>query len=130
MKANAKTARGARALFRLCQVDGVADSARIRRVVSRLVSTRGRGALAVLKAFHRLVELDGRRRTAIVESALPLEAAVQHGFERDLRRKYGSALVTSFRHDPALIGGVRITVGSDVYDGSVRGRLAALEARL
>jgi F-type H+-transporting ATPase subunit delta len=31
---------------------------------------------------------------------------------------------------PALLGGMRIKVGSDVYDGSVRARLAALEARL
>ncbi len=39
-------------------------------------------------------------------------------------------LETSFEQNAALIGGVRIKVGSDVYDGSVRARLAALEARL
>jgi F0F1-type ATP synthase delta subunit len=34
-----------------------------------------------------------------------------------------------FTVEPALIGGMRVTIGSDVYDGSVRGRLEALAAR-
>jgi F-type H+-transporting ATPase subunit delta len=46
-----------------------------------------------------------------------------------LARKYGPGLVTNFVHRPALIGGMRIQVGSDVYDGSVVARLAALERR-
>jgi F0F1-type ATP synthase delta subunit len=32
--------------------------------------------------------------------------------------------------DPALLAGVSIRVGSEVYDGSVRARLAAFESRL
>ena len=36
---------------------------------------------------------------------------------------------TIFGHRPALIGGMRIQVGSDVYDGSVRAGLAALEKK-
>ena len=48
----------------------------------------------------------------------------------DLVRIYGSGLDTSFDENPALIGGMRIRVGSDVYDDSVRARLASIEARL
>ena len=40
---------------------------------------------------------------------------------------YGPGISTSFAHNPALIGGMRIHVGSDVYDGSVRAGLDALE---
>jgi F-type H+-transporting ATPase subunit delta len=40
---------------------------------------------------------------------------------------YGPGLSISFAQNPALLGGMRISVGSDVYDGSVQGRLAALE---
>ena len=36
----------------------------------------------------------------------------------------------TFVPNPELIGGMRVTVGSDVYDGSIRNQLAALEARL
>ena len=116
MTLNPRTTRTARRLFRACQIDGTVDGARARRVVARLASSRAHGDRALLEAFHRRVQLDGRRRTAVVE--------------RDLRLKYGAGLVISFRTAPAMIGGVWITVGSDVYDGSVRGRLAALEARL
>jgi F-type H+-transporting ATPase subunit delta len=52
-----------------------------------------------------------------------LRASVQAG----LARVHGPGLSTSFAEDSALIGGMRIRVGSDVYDGSVQGRLAALE---
>ena len=47
-----------------------------------------------------------------------------------LARRYGSGLTTSFETSADLIGGMRIKVGSDVYDGSVRARLAAIESRL
>jgi F-type H+-transporting ATPase subunit delta len=40
---------------------------------------------------------------------------------------YGQGLDISFAQNPALIGGLRIKVGSDVYDGSVQSRLAALQ---
>ena len=42
---------------------------------------------------------------------------------------YGRGLLMSYADNPALVGGVRITVGSDVYDGSIKGRLTALSER-
>jgi F-type H+-transporting ATPase subunit delta len=41
-------------------------------------------------------------------------------------QQYGPGLTTSFVENPELIGGMRIQVGCDVYDGSVRARLEAL----
>ena len=55
-----------------------------------------------------------------------IRAEVQAG----LTRVYGTGLETRFGENPSLIGGLRITVGSDVYDSSVRAKLADLEARL
>jgi len=46
-----------------------------------------------------------------------------------LENVYGSAIDTEFESLPALIGGMRIKVGSDVYDGTVRSGLAELEKR-
>jgi F-type H+-transporting ATPase subunit delta len=54
---------------------------------------------------------------------------VRAGIEAALSRLYGPDVATAFAEDPALIAGVRIKVGSDVYDGSVKGNLAALESR-
>jgi F-type H+-transporting ATPase subunit delta len=130
MKANRKAKRAARQVFHLCVVDGRLDEARVRRVAHRLGSSRRRGTLAVLTDFQRLVRLDHDRHTALVESATPLDGPERAEIQADLAHRYGAGLVTAFEHNPALIGGIRIKVGSDVYDGSVRGRLAALEARL
>jgi F-type H+-transporting ATPase subunit delta len=64
-----------------------------------------------------------------VESATPLPPGMQASVQAGLLRVYGPGLNTTFALSPALIGGMRIKVGSDVYDGSVQARLAALEAR-
>jgi F-type H+-transporting ATPase subunit delta len=128
MKATRRSRRGARHLFRVCMASGVLDEQRARDVARRLGASRRRGALAMLSEFHRLVRLDRERHTALVESAQPLPADQWHDVQARLVSRYGPGLQTTFAHTPDLIGGVRIKVGSDVYDGSVRGRLAALES--
>jgi F-type H+-transporting ATPase subunit delta len=130
MKANSKARRRARTLYRLCVVGGALDGNRARRVSRRLGSSARRGSLPILAEFRRLVHLDHDRHAAVVESATPLAAPVRDGILADLSRLYGPGLHTSFLENPTLVGGVRIKVGSDVYDGSLQGRLAALEARL
>jgi F-type H+-transporting ATPase subunit delta len=130
MKANRKVKRAARQLFRLCLVDGGLDEGRVRQIAQRIATSRRRGALPVLADFQRLVRLDRGRYTALVESATPLVAGLREEVQAGLARAYGPRLEVSFEENPALIGGMRIKVGSDVYDGSVRTRLATLEARL
>ena len=130
MRANRKIRRTARQLFRLCLVKGVLDEGRVRLVARRIASAGRRGAIPILASFQRLVRLDRERRTALIESATPLSASMREGIQSDLARIYGPGLDTSFDQNPALIGGMRIKVGSDVYDDSVRARLTALEARL
>ena len=131
MKANqASQTRRRRRLFRLCLVDGLLDEGRVRQVAQRVAASRRRGALAILSHFRRLVRLDsrpahGRRRE---RHAAAGRSAGRHRGRPRARVRPG--LDTSFAQNPALIGGMRIKVGSDVYDGSVRARLAALEARL
>jgi len=130
MKATRRVKRAARELFRFCLANGVLDDARARDVAGRLASSGRRGALPILSRFQRLVRLDRERHTARVESATTLAGTVRERIESGLSRTYGAELETSFGENPALIGGIRIQVGSDVYDGSVRARLAALAARL
>jgi F-type H+-transporting ATPase subunit delta len=117
-------------LFRVCQVDGRLDAERVRLVTQRVAGSGRRGTLAILGDISRLVRLDRDGHRAIVESATPLPDSQRINLERDLARVYGQGLETSFEVNPRLIGGMRIRVGSDVYDASVRAKLAALEARL
>jgi F-type H+-transporting ATPase subunit delta len=130
MKASRKTRRSARRLYRLCLVNGRLDADRIGLVAKRIGGSGGRGTLAVLGDLLRLVRLDRDQHRAVVESATPLPDDLRLGVETSLARTYGPGIDTSFELNPRLIGGMRVRVGSDVYDASVRARLAALEARL
>ena len=127
MKATKQTRREATQLFRLCLVKGLLDENHARQVVRHLMAAKPRGYLATLSHFKRLLRLDYARHTAKVESALALPQELQVLVQTGLARVYGPGLSTSFVENPALIGGIRIRAGSDVYDGSVQGRLTALE---
>jgi F-type H+-transporting ATPase subunit delta len=127
MKTTKQLKREAKQLFRLCLVDGMLDETRAWRVVQRVLASRRRGYLFLAAHFERLVKLERSRHTAQVESATPLPDDLQASVQAGLVRVYGPRIVTSFAHSPALIGGMRIKVGSDVYDGSVKAGLAELE---
>lgn len=120
----------ARRLYRLCLVDGRLDEARVRQVVRSLAASRRRGALPVLEGLRRMVRLDRDKRRASVETAAALPDDLRGVVRASLDRTYGAGVEAVFTENPALIGGMRIRVGSDVYDGSVRARLAAIESQL
>jgi F-type H+-transporting ATPase subunit delta len=127
MKTKRQAQREARRLFRVCLAGGALDEARVRGVVQRIIDAGRPGSLSVLSLFQRLVRLDRAAHGARVESVTPLPPEVRASIEADLSRIYGRGIDTSYTGNPTLLGGVRITVGSDVYDGSIHGRLTALE---
>ena len=119
MMSKQKTAREARRMFHLCLVDGKLDEGRVRHVVQTIVKSRHRGYLLLLSYFHRLVEIDYLQHLAKVESATPVSSDLEAHIRNGLMHMYGPGITTVFSLKPALIGGMRIQVGSDVYDGSV-----------
>jgi F-type H+-transporting ATPase subunit delta len=127
MKISKQEQREARQLFRSCQVNGLLDENRVRRAVSLLVSQKPRGYVGILSRLLRLVKLDLEQHAARVESATPLAADLQADVADRINKIYGDGLDISFTQNPALIGGLRIQVGSDLYDGSVKRRLEKLE---
>ena len=127
MKISKQEQREARQLFRSCQVGGLLDENRVRQAVSLLVSKKPRGYVGILSRLLRLVQLDLEQHAACVESATPLAADLQADVANRMAKIYGAGLDISFRQNPALIGGLRIQVGSDLYDGSVKTRLEQLE---
>ena len=130
MRATRRDARAARKLYRLCLVDGLLDESRARTVVRLIIESQRRGGLGALSHFQRLVRMDRDRHTARVESAVPLAEDLREQVRTGVTRTFGPGVTASFAEDAALIGGMRLRVGSEVYDGSVRARLAAIESRL
>lgn len=126
MRISKQARHDAKALFRSCVNNGLLDENRVRQAVQAIVAGKPRGYVAVLQQFQRLVKQDLDRRTAKVESSVTLSAQQENEVKADLNRRYGAGLNISFAQNPALLGGLRVQVGSDVYDGSVRARLEAL----
>ena len=127
MKISKQARRDAKQLFNGCRVSGVVDENRVRQTVTAVIGQKPRGYVAILSHFQRLVKLDLDRRTACVESAVTLPDAMKASVTANLARSYGAGLDISFGVNPQLIGGLRVKVASDVFDGSVRARLDALE---
>ena len=131
MQTTKQAQRDARQLFRLCLVDGSLDEARVRQVVQRV--DRGgpaRRARASCRGFSAWCGSTEPGTAPTWTSAAPLPADVRGRIEAALvAAATGRRSTTSFAENPALIGGVRVKVGSDVYDGSVRASLAALASR-
>jgi F-type H+-transporting ATPase subunit delta len=127
MKISKQAPRDARQLFRSCKQNNLLDENRVRQTVSLLSEKKPRGYVEILSRLHRLVKLDLERRAARVESALPLPADLQNDVANSIKKIYGDGVNIVFGQNPALLGGLRIQVGSDLYDGSVKTRLNKLE---
>ena len=121
--------REAKQMFRLCLVNGFLDEGRVREVVRRAIESKNRNRLKFLSQFRRWVILESVRHSATVDNAAPLSPEMQASIQTALANVYGPGLNTTFSHDAALIGGMRIKVGCDVYDSSIKARLAALQSR-
>ena len=127
MKISKQAQRDARQLFRSCQFNNLLDENRVRQTVSLLSTQKPRGYVGILSRLHRLVKMDLEQHAARVESAAPLTPDLQADVTGEIKKKYGAGVSISFAQNPALIGGLRIQVGSDLYDGSVKMRLQKLE---
>lgn len=130
MKITKQARREGKALFNACRVDGVLSESRVREAVTKVLDRKPRGFLAALAHFQRLVKLDLDRRSAVVVNANQTTPEQMTAVQQQLSRRYGAGLNVTFWVDPKLIGGLKIKVGSDIYDGSVAGRLAQLESSL
>ncbi|MBK8094681.1 MAG: ATP synthase F1 subunit delta [Verrucomicrobiaceae bacterium] len=126
MKISKEARRTSRQLFRACMVEGKLDESRVRTVVSGIASSKPRGYIGMLDAFSRLVANEVDRQRAQVESASALAPATQSELQASLSKKYGRQLTLDFSVNPELLGGIRVKVGSDVWDGSVKARLEGL----
>ena len=128
MKISKTAAATARRLFGLCQAGDRLDEAALRIVVSRLVETKPRDYAAILAGLQKLTRLEQERRKVTVDSAVELDELTRARVVAGLAKQYGPDLVAEYKVSPGLLGGLRIRVGNDVYDGSVQGRLNRLAA--
>ena len=87
-------------------------------------------ALTSLQNYMRLLRLELEKRRARIETASEVDREASSKVIENLKKKYGNDLTTEFVVNPQLLGGMRIRVGSDVWDGTVRNRLERLQQQL
>ena len=127
MKISKQAQREARQLFRSCLVNSLLDESRVRQCVALVAEKQPRGYVAILSRLHRLVKLELARRNVRVENAVETSPEQAAGIRARLEQQYGPGLNIQYSVNPQLIGGMRVQVGSDLYDGSVKTRLEKLE---
>jgi F-type H+-transporting ATPase subunit delta len=130
MKINKEIRQLSREMLRASFTDGQLDRGKIASLVQSLVTKKPRHYMDVLQHYKRLLRLEIEKRHAKIDSAMPLSADVADKITERLKNKYGSDLTTEFDVDPTLLGGIRVRVGSDVWDGTLRSRLQRLEQEL
>ena len=118
----------ARQFFKLSSVDGALSTDRVAGVLEYIEKHRPANALAVLKAYQRLIAAEFARGQAIVEHAGPVSAAVVAAITAAMTKKYARNISATTRPNAALLAGFRVRVGDDTYESSVAGQLAALAA--
>ena len=80
--------------------------------------------------FRALVNRQGGTSDAVVYSPFEISAAALSELSGSLVKRFGRKLNLSVQRDEALIGGVRVVVGDEVLDTSVKARLEQMKAAL
>ena len=127
MKISRQAQREAKQLFQACHEEDNLNESKTRETVKLLLEKKPRAFVAILSHLHRLIKLDVQRRTAVVQSAIALNENQQAQVRENLSKIYGNNLNYTFTENSELIGGMKLKVGSDVFDGSVRTRLTNLQ---
>jgi len=130
MKINKEIRRLSREMLRASFTDGQLDPGRITSLVDSLIARKPRNCVAILQNYMRLLRLELEKRRARIETANAVDPETSSKVIANLKKKYGNDLTTDFVVNPQLLGGMRIRVGSDVWDGTVRNRLERLQQQL
>jgi F-type H+-transporting ATPase subunit delta len=130
MKLNKEIRQLSRKMLQASFTDGQLDRGRISSLVDSVIAQKPRNYIDVLKNYKRLLRLELEKRQATVETSSEVDATVRSEIVANLKSKDGNDLSTEFHIDPQLLGGMRIRVGNDVWDGSVRNRLERLQHEL
>ena len=126
MKLSREARRQSKELFDLSIVDGRLDENRLRTIAKEIVEKKPRHYVQMLKFITHLTRLEVARHHAVVESATELSNEKRTEISSNLASKFGK-ITTEFRRAPSLIGGLRVKLGSNVWDGSIQSRLETLK---
>lgn len=118
----------ARQLFKLSLVDGRLSAEQVAGVLGYVEKTQGSNAVAILKAYQRLIATEVAKGVAVIEHSGPVSEATLAAIASSLSQRYSRPVTTTTKPSPDLLAGLRVRIGDDVYESSVAGQLATLSA--
>lgn len=130
MKINKEIRQLSRQMLRASFTDGQLDRGKLTSLVQSLIEKKPRNYIGILQNYKRLLRLEIEKRHATIETADEPDPEIKERIVGNLRRKFGNDLTAEFLVNLQLLGGMRVRVGSDVWDGSVRHRLERLQQQL
>jgi len=102
-----------------------------RKFLGLVAANRRASAIpAMIAAFEKLAADDRGAISAEVTTALPLTAAQAKALAASLRTALGKDPEIETKVDPAILGGLKVRVGSRLYDASLKSRLDSLKFAL
>ena len=129
MTTDKRTAQFARQLLKLSLgADGRPASDRVAAVLAYIDKHNPPRALDLLRAYHRYLAAEIARGQAHIEHAGPISDALVAQIAATMTNRYARPITPATKPTPALLAGLRIKVGDDVYDSSISGALAQLAA--
>ncbi len=126
MRADKKTKALAKQLFKLSLVNGVVSPEQVTGVLGYIEKNVPRHALALLQLYQRAIATELAKSSAVVEHAGPISDTTLKSIEAAMSKKYSRPVVATAKPNPKLLAGLRVRVGSDVYESTVAGQLATL----
>ena len=124
--ANKQIQQLARQFFKLSFANGVISATQVAGVLEYIEKHRPAHSMAILKAYQRLVAAEVARGQAVVEHAGPINSAAVDAIASALAKKYGRPITAIEKRNDALLAGMRVRIGDDLYESSVAGQLATL----
>jgi F-type H+-transporting ATPase subunit delta len=96
-----------------------------------VIENKRLGALPEVAAQYRAMKnAQSGASDATVYSAFPIAADQLGDVTASLERRFGRKLTVTVQQDPSLIGGIRVVVGDEVLDTSVKARLEQMKLAL
>ncbi len=106
-------------------------AATTRKFIGVVAANRRASALpAMITAFEALAAADRGAVSAQVTTAMPLTGAQEQALAAALRTALGKDPEIETRVDPAILGGLKVRVGSRLFDASLKSRLDSLKFAL
>src|SRR3954470_7896067 len=116
----------ARNLYSLSFENGTLSGERVAGALEYMEKHRPAQAIAILKAYQRLVAAEVARGQAVVEHAGPISEAALQAIGQAMTARYKRNVTPTAQRNDRLLAGVRVRVADDLYEQSIAGHLSSL----